>query len=423
MTSTDIEDAVRAGLAGLTAMPAADEHWLQFYRHLHAHPELSGAEFETARMVADELRAMPGWAVTEGVGGTGVVGVLDGGPGPVIWLRADMDALPVQEETGLDYASENPGVMHACGHDVHVTALLGACARLAAETGLPGTVVAVFQPAEESGSGAHGMLADGILDRFPRPRIVLGQHVSPLPAGIIVSRGGPLMAAADSIRVRLTGSGGHASMPHAAVNPLIMAASLVLRLQSLVAQHASLPAAPVLTPAALNVGSRANIIAENAELLLSLRTFSSSTRESILDGVHRMTEAEAKSAGATKDPVVEVYDSFPLTVNTEPDTDRLLATFAANGFPAIPLPNPVTGSEDFGAFGTAAGCASVFWHIGGFSAERYTPDDWSHLLQEHVLPAGTATNHSPRFAPDLDQALSSAINAMVVAARNELAVH
>jgi hippurate hydrolase len=422
MTSpADIENAVRAGLAAVAAMPAVDEHWLEIYRHLHAHPELSGAEFDTARLVADELRALPGWEVAEGVGGTGVVGVLGDGPGPVIWLRADMDALPVQEETGLDYASRTPGVMHACGHDVHVTALLGACARLAAEPDLPGTIVAIFQPAEESGFGARGMLDDGLLDRFPHPRIVLGQHVGPVPAGLVLSRGGALMAASDSIRIELTGSGGHASMPHSAVNPLTMAASLVARLQGLAAQHASLPSAPVLTPAALHVGTRANVIAEKAEMLLSLRSFTDGSRRAILDGVRRMAAAEVESAGAHKDPVIEVFDSFPLTTNTEADTDRLLATFAANGFPAFPLPGPITGSEDFGAFATAAGCASVFWYVGGFSPDRYTAEDWLSLHREMALPAGTASNHSPRFAPDPEQTLPPAVNAMVVAARSELA--
>jgi amidohydrolase len=419
VTSTEIHDALRTAMAGIDAMPAAEEHWQQVYRQLHSHPELSHAEFDTARLIADELRAMPGWEVTEGVGGTGVVGVLGGGPGPVVWLRADMDALPVQEETGLDYASRNPGVMHACGHDVHVTALLGACARLAAEP-LSGTVVAVFQPAEEVGSGAAGMIADGILDRFPRPGIVLGQHVAPLPAGVIVSRGGALMAASDSIRVRLFGAGGHASMPHAAVNPLTMAAALVQRLQGLAAQQSSLPASPVLTPGSLHVGTHANIIAEDAELLLSLRTFTETSRETVLDGIRRMAAAEAESAGAQKDPIVEVFDSFPLTINTEQDTIRLLGTFAAGGFLAIPLPNPVTGSEDFGAFATAAGCPSVFWHIGGFDLDRYTADDLGRMHQEMVLPAGTASNHSPRFAPAPDRALGPAINALAVAARGEL---
>jgi hippurate hydrolase len=241
----------------VVAMPhrALDAQWAQVYRQLHANPELSGAEYETAALVARELRAMLGWEVTEGVGGTGVVGVLRGAPGPTIWLRADMDALPVQQDTSLDYASTVSGVMHACGHDFHVTALLAACAELVSDDALIGTVVAIFQPAEETGAGARGMLEDGLLDRVPVPRIVLGQHVGPLPAGLIATRGGALMAASDVLRVRFAGIGGHASTPHLTVDPLSMAASMVLRLQSLTARQAALPASPVLTAGALHAGT------------------------------------------------------------------------------------------------------------------------------------------------------------------------
>ncbi|GAB4583860.1 amidohydrolase [Nocardia sp. IFM 10818] len=405
--------------------PAAlplDPHWLSVYRQLHAHPELSGREFDTARLVAEELRAMPGWEVTEGVGGTGVVGVLHAGPGPVIWLRADMDGLPVDEQTDLEYASRNSGVMHACGHDVHVTALLAACARLAADTALPGTVVAVFQPAEETGAGARGMLDDGLLERFPTPRIVLGQHVGPMPAGMAVTKAGPLMAASDSIRVLLTGSGGHGSMPHAAVNPLVMAASLVLRLQTLAAQESSVAANPILTPGSLHAGTRPNIIAETAELLLTLRTFSSGTRRRMLDAIERITVAEAAAAGAPVDPKIDVYDSFPVTVNTAGDTERVMAELNAGGVPTMPLANPFNGSEDFGLFGTAAGCPSVFWHIGGVDPARFTPEDIELMLTEHTLPPRFPANHSPRFAPDPDRALPPAATALVTAARAELGV-
>lgn len=399
--------------------PNPDAHWQQVYRHLHAHPELSGQEHATARLVADELRAMPGWDVTPGVGGTGVVAVLHGGPGPVVWLRADMDALPVQEQTDLDYASETAGVMHACGHDVHVTALLAACAELAAGPALPGTVVAVFQPAEETGAGAQGMLNDGLLERFPTPGIVLGQHVGPMPAGLAVTRSGVLMAASDSIRVLLTGSGGHGSMPHAAVNPLVMAASLVLRLQTLAAQQSSLPNSPILTPGALHVGTRPNIIAESAELLLTLRTFSDSTRCRMLDAVERVSAAEAEAAGAPQPPKVEFYDPFPVTVNTPDATERLIATLTAGGVPTLPLPNPLTGSEDFGLFGTAAGCPSVFWHIGGIDPARFTEADQQLMLTEHLLPERFPANHSPRFAPDPEQTLPPAVRALVTAARTQ----
>ncbi|MFE3795844.1 amidohydrolase [Nocardia tengchongensis] len=395
------------------------EHWQQVYRHLHAHPELSGEEHATARLAADELRAMPGWEVTENVGGTGVVGVLSSGPGPVVWLRADMDALPVQEVTGLDYASTVPGVMHACGHDVHVTALLGACAELS-ENPVPGTVVALFQPAEETGSGAQQMINDGLLDRFPRPRIVLGQHVSPLPAGLILSRPGTLMAASDSVRITFLGKGGHASQPHTAIDPLLMAASLVVSLQSLTARQTATAAPPVLTAGALHAGSRPNIIADTSEVLLSLRTFTDGSRERMIEGIQRLAAAEAAAAGADQDPKVEFYDHFPVTENTPGDTERVLAALTTAGLPVMPMNNPITGSEDFGAFGTAAGVPSVFWHIGGIDPARFTDEDGHYMLAEGALPPRFPSNHSPHFAPDPTQALPAAIATMLTAARAEL---
>ncbi|WP_433678097.1 amidohydrolase [Nocardia sp. CA-119907] len=397
-----------------------DEHWQQVYRYLHAHPELSGVEYATADLVARELRSLPGWEVITGIGGTGVLGVLRGAPGPVIWLRADMDALPVQEDTDLEYASTRPGIMHACGHDFHVAALLGACAALGAADGLPGTVVAIFQPAEETGSGAKAMLDDGLLDQVPHPSICLGQHVSPLPAGLILTRGGLLMAAADSIRVTLTGAGGHASTPHLAVDPLAMAASLVLRLQALTARQASLSAAPVLTAAALHAGERANIIADNAELLLSLRTFTSGSRQDMLEAIERIVAAEAKAAGAHHEPVMETFDSFPLTVNTPGDTERVMAELTARGLTVLPLAKPITGSEDFGLLGAAAGCPSVFWHIGGVDPGRFTAEDRQLLLDAGRLPSRLPANHSPRFAPDAGRSLPPAVAALVAAARSEL---
>ncbi|WP_406236789.1 amidohydrolase [Nocardia sp. NBC_01009] len=404
----------------MTGTVVVDEHWQQVYRHLHAHPELSGVEDATADLVAQELRSLPGWEVTTGVGGTGVVGVLRGAPGPVVWLRADMDALPVQEDTDLEYASTVPGVMHACGHDFHVAALLAVCAELAASDALPGTIVAIFQPAEETGSGATAMLDDGVLEKVPRPWICLGQHVSPLPAGLILTRGGPLMAAADSVRVSLTGEGGHASTPHLAVDSLAMAASLVLRLQALTARQTSLSAAPVLTAAALHAGQRANIIADSAEILLSLRTFTPGSRRDMLEAIDRIVLAEATAAGAQREPVVEVFDSFPLTVNTPGATERVMTELTAGGLTVFPLPKPITGSEDFGLLGAAAGCPSVFWHIGGADPSRFTSEDQELLLTEGSLPSRMPVNHSPRFAPDPRHALPAAVAALVTAARAEL---
>ncbi|MFJ4651360.1 amidohydrolase [Nocardia sp. NPDC088792] len=399
-------------------LPGA-EHWQQLYRYLHEHPELSGAEHETARLVAEELRALPGWEVTERVGGTGVVGVLSNGPGPVIWLRADMDALPVQELTQLEYASRTPGVMHACGHDVHVTALLGTCADLTANP-VPGTVVALFQPAEETGAGAQGMIDDGLLDRFPHPRIVLGQHVSPAPAGLVTTKSGPLMAASDSVRVTFNGLGGHASQPQTAVDPLLMAASYVVKLQHLAARQTATANSPVLTAGALHAGTRPNIIADTSEVLLSLRTFSAGVRKRMMAGIERMAQAEAAALGAPQDPKVEFFDPFPVTVNTPGDTERVMATLTAAHLPVMPMSNPITGSEDFGLFGTAAGCPSVFWHIGGIDPAGFTPEDQAHMLEEGALPHDRPSNHSPYFAPDPAVALPTAITTMVTAARSEL---
>lgn len=402
------------------AAQSMTEHWQQVYRQLHMHPELSGQEVGTASLVAEELRALEGWEVTTEVGGTGVVGVLQGEPGPVIWLRADMDGLPVQEDTGLEYASRTAGVMHACGHDTHVAALLGACAQLSADRPA-GTVVAIFQPAEETGAGAQRMLDDRLLERFPKPTIVLGQHVAPLPAGLAISKSGPIMAASDSIRVKFTGRGGHGSQPHLAVDPLLMAASFVVRMQSLTSRQAAVPSGPVLVAGSLHAGTRPNIIADTSELLLTLRTFSDSSRDAMLADIQRLAQTEAEAAGAPVPPEVAPYDHFPVTVNTDGDTERIMATLTEAGVPVLPLTHPLTGSEDFGTFGTAAGCPSVFWHIGGIDPTRFTEADQALMLAEHTIPPRFPSNHSPRFAPDPAQTLPAMITAMVTAARAELA--
>ncbi|MFD3461046.1 amidohydrolase [Nocardia fluminea] len=411
-----------AGLGRSVVAAPTEDRWQQLYRQLHAYPELSGVEFATASLVAEQLRALPGWEVTERVGGTGVVAVLRGGPGPVVWMRADMDALPVQEDTGVDYSSTISGIMHACGHDVHVTALLGACAELSADDTLTGTVVAIFQPAEETGTGAAGMLNDGLLERFPRPDICLGQHVGPTPAGLVVTRADIVMAASDSVRVRLAGVGGHGSTPHLAVNPLTMAASLVLRLEGLVARQAAVASGPVLTAGSLHVGTRPNIIAETAELLLTLRTFSDRSREQMMEAITRVVAAEAAAAGALVDPEVEFFHPFPMTVNTPGDTERVMAELGASGLAVLPLRNPLSGSEDFGLLGSAAGCPSVFWNVGGFGADQFGPTEAAYMLAEGTLPPYLPVNHSSRFAPDPAVALPAAITAMSAAVRAELGV-
>ncbi|GAA2734397.1 amidohydrolase [Streptomyces nogalater] len=395
-------------------------HWEEVYRDLHAHPELAFQERRTADAVVRELAGIGGWETTERVGRTGVVSLLRNGAGPVVWLRADMDALPVREETGLPYASVEPGLMHACGHDVHVAALLGVCRQLAAHPDAwGGTVVAVFQPAEEVGHGARAMLDDGVLDRFPRPEVVLGQHVGPLPAGVVTTRPGTLMAAADSLRVTLHGAGAHASAPHLAVDPVVMAAAVVLRLQTLSARLAPLSPSPLLTVGALHSGTVANVIPHTAELLCSLRTFDAGTRERVLADFRRVVDAEADAQGATRGPDITTYDSFPLTVNDPGATERVLAAVADAGALGHTLPAPLSASEDFGRFAAAAGCPSVFFHFGGADPAGFDEAAVA-ALERGTLPPGTATNHSPYYAPSDRHAVAAGVRHLLAAAASWL---
>ncbi|MFF2959361.1 amidohydrolase [Streptomyces sp. NPDC057963] len=279
-SATSLLSGLNGQLPGLRAL----------YKDLHAHPELSFQEVRTAGIVAARLREQ-GWDVTEGVGGTGVVGVLSAGDGPVVLLRADMDALPVREETGLPYASTRTAVdaegnevpvMHACGHDMHVTCLLGATALLAANRhAWRGTVVAVFQPAEEIG-GAPAMIDDGFLERFPHAEVCLGQHVGPIPAGFVGTRPGPVMAASDSVRVRLFGRGGHGSMPETTVDPVVMAAAIVMRLQTVVSREVGAEQQAVVTVGSIHSGTKENIIPATADLRINIRSTTPAVRERVL---------------------------------------------------------------------------------------------------------------------------------------------
>jgi len=396
----------------------------EFYRDLHQHPELSLQEHRTAERVAAGLRSA-GLEVTEGVGGTGVVGVLRNGDGPVVLLRADFDALPVQEKTGLPYAStaratdgeghEVP-VMHACGHDMHATCLLGAATLLARSTGeWSGTVLAVFQPAEELARGAQDMVDDGLFERFPKPAIVLGQHVGPLPAGMIGHRSGTIMSAMDSVNVVLHGRGGHGSRPEATVDPVLMAANVVTRLQSIVSREVPPAETAVVTVGRLHSGTKSNIIPDTAELDISVRTFSPQTRTLVRAAIERIVHAEAAAAAAPKSPEVDWVLSAPLLVSDPDATARTVAAFSA-AFGAerlLPLP-PIAASEDAGALGAAAGAPTVYWFWGGLEAESTLA-----ALRDGGLDT-LPTNHSPEFAPVIEPTLSTGIQALVVAARTWL---
>jgi hippurate hydrolase len=393
------------------------------YRDLHQHPELGFAETRTAAIAARELRAA-GFEVTEGVGGTGVVGVLRNGDGPTALLRADMDGLPVEEKTGLPYAStavaDGKPVAHACGHDVHVTCLIGAARALSADrSSWSGTVLAVCQPAEEVGGGAEAMVADGIFDRFGRPDVVLGQHVAPIPAGVIGLRPGPAFAAADSLRITLHGRGGHGSRPEAAVDPVVMAASVVLRLQTVVARETAATDTVVVTVGAIRAGTVANIIPDNAELLLSIRTYDPAIRARTLAAIERIVNAEATASGAPKPPDVVVENSFPAAVN-DPDAADRTRPALASAVPMVVDPGPVTGSEDVGVFATSAGVPLVYWLLGGADPQAFAGATSMEEIRARV--ADQPANHSPLFAPVIDPTLDLGTAALAAAARAWLPV-
>ncbi|MFJ9678534.1 amidohydrolase [Streptomyces sp. NPDC101194] len=395
------------------------------YEDLHAHPELSFQEVRTAGIVAARLREQ-GWDVTEGVGATGVVGVLTAGDGPVVLLRADMDALPVKEETGLPYASTRTAVdaagdevpvMHACGHDMHVTWLLGATALLAANRhAWRGTVVAVFQPAEEIG-GAAAVIDDGFLERFPRADVCLGQHVAPLPAGFVGTRPGPVMAASDSLRVRLTGRGGHGSMPEATVDPVVMAAAIVMRLQTVVSREVGSGQQAVVTVGSIHGGTKENIIPDTAELTINIRSTVPAVRERVLDAVQRIIRAEAVASGAPEEPEITHFNAFPATVNEPQATAAVRAalTEALGEEHVLTLPHTLPASEDFGTFGTALRAPSVFWYVGGTDPAAYKAVDHDALL-ENGIPAGIPGNHSPLFAPAVDPTVEVGVTSLLAAA-------
>ncbi len=320
-------------------------------RHLHAHPELSFEEAETARFVAEKLRSW-GYDVTRNVGGHGVVARMTVGAGKKsIAIRADMDALPITEETGRPYASTVAGKMHACGHDGHTTILLGAAEYLARTRRFNGTVNLIFQPAEEAGalSGAPAMIADGLFERFPFD-VIFGLHNHPgAPEGTWLMRSGPLMAAADSAEIIIRGKGGHASRPHLTVDPVVVACNLVVSLQSVVSRSIDPTQTAVVTVGAIHAGEAANVIPESAKLLLSIRSFDPKVRETLEARIRRLAETIADGYGATAE--IEYTRGHPVVVNSEAETEfaRMVAEELV-GADKVALCNLIPGSEDFSHF-------------------------------------------------------------------------
>ena len=386
-----------------------------FYKDLHAHPELAFAEHRTAALVAARLRDL-GYQVTEGVGRTGVVGVLRNGDGPVALLRADMDALPVSEQTGLPYASTTP-VMHACGHDMHVACLLGAAAGLAADpASWHGTLLLVFQPAEETGEGARAMIDDGLFGRFGSPDVVLGQHVSQIPAGVFGLRAGPAFAGSDPLRVVLHGRGAHGSQPESSVDPVVLAAATVLRLQTIVSRELAPSDHAVVTVGALHAGTVENIIPDQAELLLSVRTFDEKVRAKTLAAIERIVRGEAATAGAPADPEITPMVGTPPVINDPAACARVTEAFNTCFGPGLVLdPGPVSGSEDVGLLASEAGAPCAYWLLGGADPALFA--NVTSIEDAMAIINDLPSNHSPLFAPLVEPTLRAGVTALTCAAR------
>jgi hippurate hydrolase len=378
-------------------------------------------ENRTAGIAAERLRAA-GYDVTAGVGKTGVVGLLRNGDGPAIMLRADMDALPVREATALAYASKvthtdqegkSVPVMHACGHDMHVTWLIGAATLLArTRNAWRGTLMPVFQPAEETGAGAQAMIDDGLFKRFPKPHVILGQHVMVGSSGVISTRSGAITSAGDSFEIRMFGRGAHGSMPQASIDPVIMAAATVLRLQTIVSREIAPTEAAVVTVGSLQAGTKENVIPDEAVIKLNVRTFDEGVRKRVLAAIERIVNAEAEASRAPRKPEISPLDHYPLVKNDPEATKRLVEAFRSY-FPAdrVKDTQPTAASEDFGSFGTEWQVPSVFWFVGGTDPETYAKAKKSGTIAD--LP----TNHNPRFAPVIHPTLEAGVEAMVVASQ------
>ena len=412
-------DALAADSA-LRSDIAADyrERLAALFDHFHRNPELSGREVETSKRLAAEIRAL-GYDVTEGVGGHGIVAVMRNGAGPTVLLRADMDGLPVEEKSGLAYAStarqvDNTGieqpVMHACGHDVHMTALVGAARQLAARKGSwSGTLVLIGQPAEERVAGAREMLADGLYTRFPKPDYALGFHVwAPTAAGKIMVPQTIALSSADSVDIVVHGVGTHGAQPHRGVDPVLVAAQIVVSLQSLVSRSIDPLEPGIVTVGAIHGGTKHNIIGDRVDLQLTVRSDNYETREKLLAGIERIAHGVARSFGVPEDKLPEVIPSktetTPPTLNDEPTAARIQSVFREHfGAERVP-PNKRDGmgGEDFAYYGAPEhNVKAVFFFVGG------TPDN------ELATAAG---HHSPLFkiAPELS--ITTGVEAMVVGA-------
>ena len=386
------------------------------YKHLHTHPELSFQEHETARRIAAEL-GKAGADVTSGVGKLGVVGVLKNGPGPVLLVRTDMDALPVTEETGLPYASQQKatdkagrlvGVMHACGHDVHMTCFVGTARWLADHKDRwSGTVLFIAQPAEETVGGARAMLEDGLYTRFPRPDLALALHcTADQPTGTVHFYPGPMLASSTSVSIIIRGKGGHGAWPHRTIDPILLASLVVVDLQSIVSREIAPGDPAVVTVGSIHGGTKHNIIPDEVKLQLTLRAFSESVRQQLLDGIRRRVEGLARAHQAPE-PTVEVEESTPPTINTPELVERIVPAFReVLGSDRVKKAAPVMGAEDFGLFGVGNIPICMYW-LGTIDPARIE----AARTQKKDLPM----LHSSKYYPDPRPSIETGIRAMTAA--------
>jgi hippurate hydrolase len=402
----------------LSPLDAALPDLQKLYLDLHQSPELSFHEEKTAAKMAERLKAL-GYTVTTGVGGNGVVGVLVNGKGPTVMLRTDLDALPVEEKTGLPYASKvrtkddagnDVGVMHACGHDIHMTSWIGAATLLAkAKDRWRGTIVMVGQPAEEKVSGAAPMLKDGLYTRFPKPDYALALHdSSQLPAGKIRVTEGFAYANVDTVEITIYGRGGHGALPYTTVDPIVIAARTIVALQTLVARENNPFDPAVVTVGSIHGGTRPNIIPDEVKLQLTVRCYKDDVRKALLAGIERIVKAEAAGAGAPKAPQLTVYDSCSSVYNDPALSKRLTAAFVkAFGQDNVGEGKPFMVSEDFSEYGRA-GVPAVIFELGAVEPGRF----------EAAQKAGTRlpSLHSSEWAPDYPVAIRMGASSLTVAA-------
>ena len=389
------------------------------YKDFHQNPELSMKEVRTAQKVAENLRKA-GYEVTEKVGTTGVVGILRNGEGPTVMLRADMDALPIRENTGVSYAStkedvnekgETVPVAHSCGHDMHMTWLLGGAMVLSqARESWNGTVLAVFQPAEETAEGSQAMINDGLIERFPRPDVILGQHLLQYRAGTVGYRFGQILTAGDSLLVRFFGKGAHGGMPQEGIDPVVMGASAILRLQTIVSREVSPQTQAVITVGEFHAGTAENIIPAEAYIKLNVRTTDEAVRNHVLAAIKRICIAEARASNAPQDPVFKEINNYPLTVNDEEVTKKVAEVFRGQfGARLVEMPS-LGASEDFGRYGKAWNTPYMYWFVGGCAPDKY----------DQAVKSGTVAQlpgpHSPLWEPALHPTLQTGIETMLAAA-------